>query len=92
MCGRVLSSRYRGENAAKTRRAMCVMSLSDLRCRVQKLQMQSPSPAESRIAQLLEQKEGIYISGEADFAQMTLNKHKELQIWITYVLLIKQLH
>ena len=51
--------------------------------RVEKLQVQSPSSTESKIAQLLKEKEGVCISGQADFAQMTLHKHKILTIWIT---------
>ena len=47
--------------------------------------MQNPTSPESKITQLLKEKEGVYISGQADFAKMTLHKHKTLTIWITYV-------
>ena len=53
--------------------------------RVSKLQMQNPTTTENKINQLLKEKEGVYISGQADFAKMTLHKHKTLTIWITYV-------
>ena len=56
--------------------------------RVKKLQMQNPTSPESKIAELMKKKEGVYISGQADFAKMTLHKHKTLTIWISYVFLV----